>query len=172
MTAQASPRAFPLSPVAAGLLLAIGIMIADQATKWGILHLFANGPRTIEILPFLNIVLVWNTGVSFGLFSSGERWILIGLVCLIAAGLTFWLFRIDRRPLALAVGSVIGGAIGNVIDRIVHGAVVDFVDIYVGDWHWPAFNVADSAIVIGAGLLLLDSLFAEDKSPKKDAEDG
>jgi signal peptidase II len=119
-------------------------------------------PRDIAVLPFLDLVLVWNRGVSFGLFNRESElapWVLIGLALAIVVGLLVWVGRLRGRWPIVAVGLVIGGAIGNSIDRLRHGAVVDFIDLHVAAYHWPAFNVADSAIVIGVGILLLDGLF-------------
>ena len=114
---------------------------------------------------FLNLVLVWNRGVSFGLFESNDlRWFLISFTTLISVLLLIWLVRVKSYLLAVGLGLVIGGAVGNLSDRLWHGAVVDFVDFHLYDWHWPAFNVADSAICIGVGFLLWDSFFGEPAS--------
>lgn len=126
-----------------------------------------NPPRVIEVLPFANVVLVWNRGVSFGLFNTASDygpWILSGLAIAISIVLLIWLWRGTERIVGLGIGLILGGAIGNVVDRLIHGAVVDFVDLHAGGAHWPAFNVADSAITVGAVLLVLDSLFHRDKS--------
>ncbi|MDX1541799.1 MAG: signal peptidase II [Geminicoccaceae bacterium] len=145
-----------------GLVVALLIVVLDQATKLAILGAFTTG-EVRPVLPFFNLVLVWNRGVSFGMFDSDGnlvRWLLTGFALLVVVGLAVWLRRADSRAVATALGLVIGGALGNVIDRIRFGAVVDFLDIHVASWHWPAFNVADGAICIGAALLVLDSLFA------------
>ena len=150
-----------------GLGLAFLIILLDQATKWWVLSDIMNPPRVIEVLPFANLVLVWNRGVSFGLFNTGSDhgpWILSALAVAICIVLVVWLFRGPTRAVGWGIGLILGGAIGNVIDRLMHGAVVDFVDLHAGGAHWPAFNVADSAITLGAGLLILDSLFHRDKS--------
>ncbi len=142
-----------------GLAMAAAILIADQASKQAALGLEG---ASREILPFFNLVLVWNRGVSFGLFNHGEPLppILFVLVSLgIAALFCFWLFRAENRMMALAIGSVIGGAVGNVIDRLRFGAVVDFLDFHIAGIHWPAFNIADSAIVVGIALIVFDGLF-------------
>ncbi len=115
----------------------------------------------IEVTAFFNLVMVWNTGVSFGMFAdsvSWMPWVLIGVALVIAAGLSVWLWRCADRFIGLALGLVIGGAIGNVIDRARFGAVADFFDFHVAGLHWPAFNIADSAICIGVALLLWDGL--------------
>ena len=118
-------------------------------------------PRVIPVLPFFNLVMVWNRGVSFGMFGGGAvpAWALILLSALIVAMLVAWLRQVDNSWAAVAIGLVIGGAVGNVIDRVIHGAVADFLDFHLGGYHWPAFNLADSAITIGVVLLLAESLF-------------
>lgn len=152
-----------------GLGLAALIMGADQATKWIAYQAYLEEPRTIAITGFFNIVLlVWNRGVSFGLFSDGSpvtKYILIVLALAISAVLVIWLRRNDRRLTAAAIGLVLGGALSNVSDRLVHGAVVDFLDFHVAGYHWPAFNVADSAISIGVVLILIDGLFESRRKP-------
>jgi signal peptidase II len=150
-----------------GLALALIVIVLDQLSKWWILTDVMNPPRVIEVLPFANLVLVWNRGVSFGLFNTGSDmgpWILSAVAVAISIGLLVWLFRGAERIVGYGIGLIVGGAIGNVIDRVIHGAVVDFVDLHAAGAHWPAFNVADSAITLGAGLLILDSLFHRDKS--------
>jgi signal peptidase II len=113
------------------------------------------------VTPYFNLVLVWNRGVSFGMLNTlGEHgpWLLTGLAAGIGAFLIVWLYRETRALTRLALWLVLAGAVGNSIDRVRFGAVVDFLDFHVGGYHWPAFNVADSAIVVGALLILLDSL--------------
>jgi len=150
-----------------GLGLAFLVLVLDQITKWWVLTDLMNPPRVIEVLPFANLILVWNRGVSFGLFNTQSDygpWILAALALAVSAVLAIWLFRGPERMVGWGIGLILGGALGNVIDRLVHGAVVDFVDLHLGGAHWPAFNVADSAITVGAALLILDSLFHRDKS--------
>jgi signal peptidase II len=147
----------------AGLLLA-----ADLLSKWWVLAQVMNPPRIIEVAPFFNLVLVMNRGVSFGMLGGAPGWMpwaLTAFALLIAAALAIWLRRADSRILACALGAVIAGAIGNAIDRMRFGAVVDFLDFHAFGWHWPAFNVADSAIVVGVGLLILDSLKSDGEKP-------
>ena len=144
------------------LAIAAVLIVADQITKWIILERVMVPPRIIPVTDFFNLVLVWNRGVSFGLFSDGDpsqRWILIGVALAVTTALTVWLWRADRWSVALALGLVIGGALGNVIDRLRFGAVADFLDFHVAGFHWPAFNLADSAITVGVALLVFDSLF-------------
>jgi signal peptidase II len=153
-----------------GWTIAVVIFVADQISKWLILNLFQDATQSyFAITPFFNIVLAWNPGISFGMFGDvGEHGpdILIALSLLISAALAVWLTKAESRISALAFGAIIGGALGNVIDRFRFGAVTDFLDVHVLGYHWPAFNVADSAIVVGAALIVWESLFA--KSPEDD----
>jgi signal peptidase II len=141
-----------------GLALALGVLAFDQASKLWLIGFLAGGPA-IELTPFLNLVLVWNRGVSFGMLGAADfgPWPFVALSAVIVAGLAIWLWRLDRLWLALAVGAVIGGALGNVVDRIAYGAVADFLDFHLRGYHWPAFNVADSAIVIGVAAIVLEA---------------
>jgi len=143
-----------------GLAIALLVIILDQVTKQVVLGGFATG-EVREVLPFFNLVLVWNRGVSFGMFgSAGVPWLLSGIALAVVIGLAIWLRRAESRVVASGLALVIGGALGNVIDRVRFGAVVDFLDVHAFGWHWPAFNVADSAICIGAAVLVLDGLLA------------
>ena len=150
------------APVRAGLLTALVILVVDQASKWLIMEqVFRRWPPPIELTEFFNLVMVWNRGVSFGMLASDSqatRWLLVAVALLITAGLGYWLARVERRLNALSIGLVIGGAIGNVVDRLRFGAVADFFDVHAFGYHWPAFNVADSAITVGVCLLLVDGL--------------
>jgi signal peptidase II len=141
-------------------LLALGILALDQATKWAALR-WLDLYEPLVVTPFFNLVLVWNRGVSFGMLAGAGRhgpWLLTGLAAAIGAFLIVWLYRETRPVTRTALVLVLTGAVGNVIDRLRFGAVVDFLDFHAFGYHWPAFNVADSAIVIGAGLILFDSL--------------
>ena len=150
---------------ALGWTVAVAIFVADQISKWLVLNLFQDSmQRYFEITPFFNIVLAWNPGISFGMFGDvGDHGptILIVLSLVISVALAVWLTKAETRLSALAIGALIGGALGNVIDRFRFGAVTDFLDVHVLGYHWPAFNVADSAIVIGAALIVWESLFAK-----------
>ena len=141
--------------------LGVLTVAADLVTKqWALSALSAAG--AVKVTPFFNLVLVWNTGVSFGLMQGhGEagRWGLVLLACAVGGGLVFWLVREKRVLPRCALWLVLAGALGNVIDRLRFGAVIDFLDFHLAGYHWPAFNVADSAIVIGAALLLIDGFF-------------
>jgi len=144
-----------------GLSIATLVILLDQVTKYWIVHLVMAPPRIIEVTSFFNVVMVWNKGASFGLFSSQSSWtqvLLGGFAVLISVVLVIWLIKAQNRWLAISLGLVIGGALGNAIDRAVYGAVADFLDFHVAGYHWPSFNVADIAITVGVIMLLLDGL--------------
>jgi signal peptidase II len=152
-----------------GLALALAVIVLDQLTKWYILAVVMAPPRVIEVTPFFNLVLTWNRGVSFGMFGGEDgagAWLLSLVAIAIVVGLGVWLRRADRPSLAVALGLVIGGALGNVIDRVRLGAVADFLDFHVAGYHWPAFNLADSAITVGVVALVVPTLFGGRKLPK------
>lgn len=145
-----------------GLGLAALVIVLDQASKWAMLTQVMLPPRIIEVTSFFNLVHVWNRGISFGIFNSDSpwtRWTLPLLALAIVVYLVVWLRRTGHWLVITALGLIIGGAIGNVIDRAMRGAVFDFLDVHAYGYHWPAFNVADSAITIGVCLLIVDSLF-------------
>jgi len=140
-------------------------VVADQISKELLLRTLLKQGSLINIVDgFFQLVVVWNRGVSFGLM-GGDRalapWILSAVAIAVCVGLFVWLRRTDRPITGWGIGLVMGGAIGNVIDRARWGAVFDFADFHVHQWHWPAFNIADSAIVVGVGLMLIDSLLGE-----------
>jgi signal peptidase II len=150
------------------------VLILDQITKHLVLLELTDRPPA-AVTGFFNLVLVWNRGVSFGLFASAPDWgpwILVVVTLAICAALAVWLVREDRALPGYAIWLVLAGATGNLIDRLRFGAVVDFLDFHLGGYHWPAFNVADSAIVVGAGLLLLDGLVLSRHSLEKARENG
>ncbi len=137
------------------------VALVDQATKWWVVETLEVGSFGRPVTSFLNLVLSWNKGVTFGLLNRQSEWIpyaLIACALLVVVLLLFWLARAKTLMEALGLGFVMGGAIGNVADRVRYGAVVDFLDFHLGTYHWYAFNVADSAIVAGVALLFLDSL--------------
>lgn len=180
-----------------GMFVICVIIFADQYTKWLVLEtmLRSGGEtpafqdwfitrqpleffidqrevyQTREISGFLNFVMVWNTGISFGMFSDNadmEKGRLLALLFIalsltVALGLIVWLALARSRLLAAGIALIVGGAIGNVIDRIRFGAVADFVDMHVAGYHWPAFNLADSCIAIGALFLVIDTMTSKDK---------
>lgn len=174
------PRATGLAPAAPagrlfvlGLVAAVAIVVLDQLSKWAVTGLVIDPacvtpPVTqpgcaIALLPFFNLTLVYNAGVTFGLGGGMGPLVLSALAIAISIGLVVWLRRADSLLLAIAIGGIIGGAVGNVIDRLRFGAVIDFLDVYIPGStlpHWPAFNLADSAIVVGVGLIIIDGLIA------------
>ena len=147
-----------------GLSVGSIVVVLDQLTKWLIREVVLGTGRDIEVTGFFNIVEVWNRGVSFGLFASDSPWtpyLLSALAIAISIVLIVWLRKAETTFLALALGFVIGGAIGNVFDRFIWGRVYDFLDFHAAGYHWPAFNVADAAISVGVALILLDGFIAK-----------
>lgn len=138
-----------------------GVIVLDQLTKWLIQQTLAFG-QTVPVLPFFNLVLVYNPGAAFSFLSSAPGWqrdVFVGIGLAASAFIVYLLRRHAGDPMfCFALALILGGALGNVIDRVLLGAVVDFLDLHVAGYHWPAFNVADSAISCGAALLIWDSL--------------
>lgn len=150
------------------LILALLIAGIDQASKWYVLLEIMNPPKFIEVTSFFDLVLAYNPGVSFGLFGSDSEWrpfLLAGVAIAIVVALFVWLYKEPGKLIAVSVGLISGGAIGNVIDRFIHIGVVDFLSFSISflPWRifnpWPAFNFADSFIFIGVMVLLYDGLF-------------
>jgi signal peptidase II len=146
---------------AAWLWLSLAVVALDQATKFLVTRFFELYDR-VEVLPVLDFTLLHNTGAAFSLLagaSGWQRWFFIGLACVVSVLLVAWIWRTPRgeKLLPLALALILGGAVGNVIDRVVHGYVVDFIHAHWGAAYFPAFNIADSAITIGAVLLILDA---------------
>lgn len=157
------------SLVVPGLAAAVLVALLDQATKWWIVESVMRPPQVIPVTPFFNLVMGWNRGVSFGMFDTGSPvtvWILVGVALAVVSVLLVWLRRATEWWVALSIGMIVGGASGNVLDRLRYGAVADFLDFHVAGYHWPAFNVADSGITVGAFILIADSLFAKPGAPK------
>lgn len=168
-------------PQIIGSALILDIIILDQLSKWWIITkmyigddhdpnlltwLFSSAPRfdmpVDPVTSFFNLVMVWNKGISFGLFNqpdSNSATILSTISLLIAGGFFMWLISVKRIFPALGIGMIVGGAISNVWDRLRFGAVADFFDFHVSGFHWPAFNIADAAIVLGVVILMIDTLF-------------
>jgi signal peptidase II len=152
-----------------GLAVAAAVAVADQLTKEWVLRFFADRPPVVTIASFFNLVLTWNRGMSFGLFNGGSALnalVFTVVAAAIVGGLLIWLRRCETLLVRVAIGLVVGGAVGNVIDRLLRGAVVDFLDFHLAEWHWFAFNLADSAICTGVGLMLIDSLLVRRETPK------
>ncbi len=145
------------------LWLSLVVVGLDQLSKQLIESSFALY-ESVAILPMFNLVLVYNEGAAFSFLDDQggwQRWFFILLATIVTAVLIGWLRRLSRREwlVACALSLIIGGAVGNLIDRIIYGHVIDFIDIYYSSWHWPAFNLADSAISLGVALMLFDLVF-------------
>lgn len=157
----------PLTGLGSGI--AAGVLLADQVSKLLVLTQVDFGENgLVRVTPFMDLVQTWNTGVSYGLFPQGADgwWILGGLKLVAAVAFFIWLARVWRPVEAAALGLLIGGALGNAIDRAAYGAVFDFVSLHAFGYRWYIFNVADIAIVVGVMLLLYDSVFGRAvKSP-------
>jgi signal peptidase II len=162
-----------------GLRIAAAVVALDQLSKHVILHQIfdkpACAPDSQTVTAFLDLVSTCNRGMSFGLFNNGQG-LSVPLFTIAAAAivavLVIWLSRVQSDILASAIGLIIGGAVGNVIDRLRFGGVVDFLYFHLGSWYWPAFNLADSAICIGVGTMLLEGLLSrrQDLQAKQEGE--
>lgn len=146
---------------AAWLILSVVVIFIDQLTKYGMSHWLARGERW-SLMPFVNLTVAHNQGAAFSFLSQDggwQRWFLIVLAILVSMGLIVYLLRVEvgNKLLACSLAMVVGGALGNVIDRVFNGYVIDFIDVYVGRWHWPVFNIADSCIVLGVLLLIVST---------------
>jgi signal peptidase II len=146
-----------------GLAVAVVVALIDQLAKFWVVGLFAARPgeRLIPVLPVLNFALTMNRGVSFGMFNNDAAMnaVVFTLVAaVIVAALLVWLARARDPMLTSGIGLVVGGALGNVVDRLMRGAVVDFIDFHIGQWHWFVFNLADAAISVGVALMVIDGL--------------
>ena len=162
-----------------GLIAAIAALILDQATKLLMLYGFhfkeMMPGQAIPVLPFFNLVMVWNPGVSYGLFPAHGPWgtALLALFSVAAViGLGWWLWTAHRAVLSVGLGLVIGGAIGNLIDRLVYGRVADFFHFYWRGYDWYVFNIADCAITLGVGALLYDALLRPEHGPAPKTKPG
>ncbi|MCQ4162112.1 signal peptidase II [Roseomonas sp. GC11] len=159
-----------------GLPVAAGLLVADQASKWWILEVLRLPEiRQVKLLDLgfagFDLTMVWNRGVTFGLLAGDtptHRLLLAALALAVCAFLLRWIARAENRLTAIALGGIVGGAVGNVIDRLRFGGVVDFADAWVGDYHWYVFNLADAAIVLGVVALIADALFRP-RAPAKES---
>ena len=143
-----------------GLLIATLVFVADQLTKFYILRIVNLDEREpIQVTPFMDLAMAWNKGVSYGLLSTHMQGLLVALSLAISLMLVFWLTKATKPLAAASFGMLIGGALGNALDRLLHGAVADFVLLHWGTWNWYIFNVADIAIVAGVALLLYEAVF-------------
>ncbi len=154
------------NPRLSSLTIALIIFILDQWSKFSILQQpELSNYKTIAVTSFFNLVLVFNRGVSFGMFAGqNQPLLLIAIAAIILSILLAWLWRNSSLMVAIGIGFIIGGAVGNVVDRILYGAVVDFLDFHINDLHWPAFNIADSFVFIGVVVLSVYSMFFEKKN--------
>lgn len=153
------------------LWIAVIVFIADQLTKFAAADYLAQREE-VRLASFFSLRLVHNTGAAFGFLSSASGWqnILFIVIASLACIVILWLiWRMDKKDMLLAIGLILilGGAAGNLADRLIHGYVIDFIDFYYRTWHWPAFNIADSAISIGAVLLVLDVLVLSRRAEHK-----
>ena len=148
--------------IALGFGVALLVLVADQVSKWWVLGALQQpGRSTIEILPVLDLVLVRNAGITFGLFradSTAGSAVLTVAALAVITGIVIWMLRVERWLMTVALGAIAGGAVGNVIDRVRYGSVVDFIHAHAFGYEWYVFNVADAAIVCGVATLLLDGL--------------
>ncbi|MCL7751036.1 signal peptidase II [Guyparkeria hydrothermalis] len=154
------------------LWLSFGVLVVDQLTKWAAL-VGLTYARPVEILPFFDFTLLYNTGAAFSFLADHDgwqRWFFVFLAVVITAVLLGWLafVAIRDRRIQAGITLVIGGAVGNVIDRVLYGHVVDFLDFHVAGWHWPAFNIADAAITIGVALIIWAELRPVDRESASD----
>ncbi len=162
------PRLFRL-----GAAVALAVLVADQASKWWVLMSLGQRNAPLVLLPVLDFRLVRNTGITFGLLNGSTIFgpLLLALAAMaVVAGLGVWLSRAERLLVACAIGAITGGAVGNVIDRLRLGWVVDFIQAHAFGWSWYVFNVADAAIVCGVAALLLDGLFSDRRREERPPE--
>ncbi|HPF45673.1 MAG: signal peptidase II [Alphaproteobacteria bacterium] len=157
-----------------GGIFALCAFIIDRLSKWWFIDVFdLTAKGTVKILPIFDVVMVWNRGVSFGFLSAESdlgRWLLVVLNLIIVAILTYWLRSARKIIIAGAIGLVIGGAFGNIYDRVKFGAVADFFQFHWENWYFAVFNVADSFIFVGAVLLIFNSTFGGDAGKKTKEE--
>ncbi|MDT8406053.1 MAG: signal peptidase II [Methylococcales bacterium] len=144
-----------------GLMIALMVLVFDQLSKQWVVHNF-DLYQSIPVMPFFNLTYLRNTGAAFSLLSEAggwQKWLFSGLAIGVSIGLVIYLARlpVQQRLLRWSIALVLGGAVGNLIDRLCYGYVIDFLDVYYRTWHWPAFNIADSAISVGVFLMFVDS---------------
>ncbi len=153
------------------LWLSLTVIGLDQLSKWAAVT-FLPYDRAVPILPHFNLTLVYNTGAAFNFLSHADgwqRWFFVGLAFLVSIALIVWLKRLREGShwTALAIALILGGSLGNATDRIVRSHVVDFISLYIQHWYWPAFNLADSAITVGAFTLILRALFNRERNARQ-----
>jgi signal peptidase II len=159
----------------AWLAVAATVIVADQATKWAIIEWVALYD-SVPVNSFINLTHQRNTGAAFSFLADAggwQRWFFVALGIIVSIVIVVWLWRMRSEKNALLSGGlalVLGGAIGNLIDRIAHGYVTDFIQVWFGDWPYPSFNVADAGISVGAALLIIDALFFSGRNEKGDSD--
>ncbi len=157
------------------LWLSLAVILLDQSTKFAANALLVPY-QPLPVTPFFNLTLMFNKGAAFSFLSEAggwQRWFFIALALVVTVVLIGWLRGLSpgQRAAALALSLIIGGAVGNLIDRVLLGQVVDFIQLYYRRWYWPAFNVADSAITVGVVIMLWDAVFARHQQEEKNGQD-
>jgi signal peptidase II len=152
----------------AWLWLSAVVIMLDQLSK-RLVDTSMQLYQSIELIPFFQLTYLRNQGAAFSFLSQAggwQRWFFVGLAVTASGLICYWLKRLEKhqRWEAAAWALILGGALGNLIDRVLYGYVIDFLDVYYGEWHWPAFNVADSAITVGVAMLLIDSFWPRRES--------
>jgi signal peptidase II len=155
----------PLWPL--GAILVAFVFVSDRLSKWWIVDVFDLPNKiSVNILPFFDLTMVWNRGISLGLFQADSdtgRYLLIALTAAVSIGLFLWMLKAENKVLTIALGLVVGGAFGNIWDRVEYGAVADFLHFYVGGYSFYVFNVADASISLGVLFMLWDALLSPQK---------
>lgn len=143
----------------------LNIFALDQLTKLWVLNTLSS-PYHIPVFPGFNLILTYNTGVSFSMLSGNNPYLLILFSLIVCCILTYWLIHETNRWVKISIAMIIGGALGNVVDRILYGGVIDFLDFYIGPYHWPAFNLADTAICLGTLIIIGHSFLIKQETKK------
>lgn len=168
-----------LTPMQTGLKwlwLTVFFFVVDQVTKYlAVTHI--GDYETIEVMPYFNLVLRYNTGAAFSFLADQGGWQVIFFTVVssvVSFGILYWMYTLPakNRLLSIALALILAGALGNLYDRVTLGKVVDFIDWYYESYHWPAFNIADSVIMLGAAMMLFDSFFGQDEQKKSQSEAG
>ncbi len=149
------------------------VVLLDQYSKREVFSYLTQFPfHAKEITSFFNLVTVYNYGISFGMLNDLEygRWILALVAVTVTVALLIWLIKSNDRYLSVALSLIIGGAIGNIVDRVRYGAVADFLDFHINNYHWPAFNIADSAVFVGTALICIEQIFFHKRGDNNEAK--
>jgi signal peptidase II len=156
-----------------GTFAAVICLVLDQLHKFYMLEIFKMEQKNfVEVTNFFNLVMVWNRGISFGMFhdSQNSNYFFMGFTSIIVLVLFYFIKKSESKLEAIAFGMIIGGALGNLVDRIIRGAVADFFDFHIENNHWPAFNIADSCVFCGAALLVIATIFLGNKKTQTESE--